>query len=62
MAISDFVANKWYILAVVIVLAIIFGKMIVKIPAVRMLIDRIKVMANGASLPRSSIQEDLHVP
>lgn len=52
MAISDFVANKWYILAVVIVLAIIFGKMIVKIPAVRMLIDRIKVMGKWGKLTK----------
>ncbi len=52
MAISDFVANKWYILAVIIVLAIIFGKMIVKIPAVRMLIDRIKVMGKWGKLTK----------
>ena len=52
MAISDFVANKWYVLAVVIVLAIIFGKMIVKIPAVRMLIDRIKVMGKWGKLTK----------
>ena len=52
MAISDFVANKWYILAIVIVLAIIFGKMIVKIPAVRMLIDRIKVMGKWGKLTK----------
>lgn len=52
MAISDFVANKWYILAVVIVLAIVFGKMIVKIPAVRMLIDRIKVMGKWGKLTK----------
>ncbi|MDO4422669.1 MAG: type II secretion system F family protein [Eubacteriales bacterium] len=52
MAISDFVANKWYILAVIIVLAIIFGKMIVKIPAVKMLIDRIKVMGKWGKLTK----------
>lgn len=52
MAISDFVANKWYILAIIIVLAIIFGKMIVKIPAVRMLIDRIKVMGKWGKLTK----------
>ncbi len=52
MSISDFVANKWYVLAVVIVLAIIFGKMIVKIPAVRMLIDRIKVMGKWGKLTK----------
>ena len=52
MAISDFVANKWYILAVGIVLVIIFGKMIIKIPAVRMLIDRIKVMGKWGKLTK----------
>ena len=52
MAISDFVANKWYILAIIIALAIIFGKMIVKIPAVRMLIDRIKVMGKWGKLTK----------
>lgn len=52
MAISDFVANRWYVLAVGIVLVIIFGKMIVKIPAVRMLIDRIKVMGRWGKLTK----------
>ncbi len=52
MAISDFVANKWYVLAIIIVLAIIFGKMIVKIPAVRLLIDRIKVMGKWGKLTK----------
>ena len=52
MAISDFVANRWYVLAVGIVLVIISGKMIVKIPAVRMLIDRIKVMGRWGKLTK----------
>ena len=52
MAISDFVANRWYVLAVGIVLVIIFGKMVVKIPAVRMLIDRIKVMGRWGKLTK----------
>lgn len=52
MAISNFVANKWYILAIVVVLVIIFGKMIVKIPAVRMTIDHIKVMGKWGKLTK----------
>ena len=47
MAISNFVATKWYIIAIAVVLIIIFGKMILKIPAVRMLIDHIKVIYSG---------------
>ncbi len=42
MGISNFVATKWYILAVIVVLGIIFGRMILKIPAIRFQIDRIK--------------------
>ena len=52
MAISDFVAHKWYVLAIVIVLAIIFGKMIIKIPAVKLFIDRIKVMGKWGKLTK----------
>ncbi len=52
MAISDFVANKWYIILIVVVLAIIFGKMIVKIPAVRLTIDHIKVMGKWGKLTK----------
>lgn len=52
MSISDFVAHKWYILAIIIVLAFIFGKMIVKIPAVRLFIDHIKVMGKWGKLTK----------
>lgn len=52
MAISDFVSTKWYILAVIIVLVIIFGKMITKIPVVRLLIDHIKVMGRWGKLTK----------
>ena len=52
MAISDFVAHKWYILLIVVVLAIIFGKMIVKIPVVKYNIDHIKVMSKWGKLTK----------
>ena len=52
MAISDFVATKWYILLIVAALIIIFGKMIVKIPAVRLVIDHIKVMGKWGKLTK----------
>ncbi len=52
MAISDFVANKWYILAIIIALAIIFGKMIIKIPAVRLVVDHIKVIGKWGKLTK----------
>ena len=52
MAISDFVAHKWYVLLIVIVLGIIFGKMIIKIPAVRLFIDHVKVMGKWGKLTK----------
>ncbi len=52
MGISDFVATKWYIILVVVVLAIIFGKMIIKIPAVRYQIDHIKIMSKWGKLTK----------
>ena len=52
MAISDFVAHKWYVLLIIIVLGIIFGKMIIKIPAVRLLIDHVKVMGKWGKLTK----------
>ncbi len=52
MAISDFVAHKWYILAIIIALVFIFGKMIVKIPAVKLLIDHFKVMGKWGKLTK----------
>lgn len=52
MAISDFVAHKWYILAIIVVLAFIFGKMIVKIPVVRLFIDHVKIMSKWGKLTK----------
>ena len=52
MAISDFVATKWYIILIVVALVIIFGKMIIKIPAVRLVIDHIKVMGKWGKLTK----------
>lgn len=52
MGISDFVAHRWYVLAVVAVLVFIFGKMVVKIPAVKMTIDHIKVMGKWGKLTK----------
>ncbi|SCW52501.1 type IV pilus assembly protein PilC [Ruminococcaceae bacterium YRB3002] len=50
MGISDLVATKWYILLVVIILVVIFGKMIKKIPSVRYTIDKIKVKGKWGKL------------
>lgn len=52
MAISDFVATKWYIILIVVALVIIFGKMIIKIPAVRLVIDHIKIMGKWGKLTK----------
>ncbi|MCR5329204.1 MAG: type II secretion system F family protein [Saccharofermentans sp.] len=52
MAISDFVANKWYILAIALVLIIIFGKIIIKIPVVRYNIDHFKVLSGWGKLTK----------
>ncbi len=42
MGISNFVATKWYVLAIIVVLAFIFGKIVVKIPVVKYNIDKLK--------------------
>lgn len=42
MAISDFVATKWYFLAIIIFLIVVFGKMVLKIPVIAYNIDKIK--------------------
>ncbi len=52
MSISDFVAHKWYILAIIVVLVFIFGKIIVKIPAVKLTVDHIKVMSRWGKLTK----------
>lgn len=50
MAISDFVKTRWYILIVAVVLIIIFGKMIKKIPIVRYYIDMFKCKGKWGQL------------
>lgn len=50
MAISDFVATKWYLLAVIVALFVIFGKMILKIPVVSYYIDVIKCKGKWGKL------------
>lgn len=52
MAISNFVATKWYILLIAVALIIIFGKMIIKLPAVRYQIDKIKTMGRWGRLTK----------
>jgi len=52
MAISDFVASKWYILIIVAALVVIFGKMIIKIPSVRLFVDHVKVMGKWGKLTK----------
>lgn len=52
MSISDFVAHKWYILAIIVFLVFIFGKMIVKIPAVKTVIDHVKIMGKWGKLTK----------
>ena len=42
MGISNFVATKWYVLAIIVVLAFIFGKIVVNIPVVKYNIDKLK--------------------
>ena len=52
MGISDFVVHRWYVLLVIVVLGIIFGKIIVKLPAVKYHIDHIKVMGAWGKLTK----------
>ena len=52
MAISNFVATKWYILLIAVALIIIFGKMIIKLPAVRYQIDKIKTLGRWGRLTK----------
>lgn len=52
MSISDFVAHKWYILAIIVVMIFIFGKIIIKIPAVKQFTDHIKVMGKWGKLTK----------
>ncbi len=52
MAISDFVATKWYILLIVVAVGILFGRIIVKLPSVRYQIDKIKVKGKWGKLTK----------
>lgn len=52
MAISDFVATKWYIILIVGALVVIFGKIIVRLPAIRYQIDKVKTMGPWGKLTR----------
>ena len=50
MGISNFVKTRWYVLLVAAVLIVIFGKMIVKIPAVAYGLDRLKTKGRWGRL------------
>lgn len=52
MAISNFVATKWYIILIVVALAVIFGKIIIRIPSVRYQIDKFKIMGRWGKLTK----------
>ena len=52
MAISNFVATKWYILLIAVALIVIFGKMILRIPAIRYQIDKIKTKGKWGKLTK----------
>lgn len=50
MAISEFVKNRWYVLLVIIILFVIFGKMVMKIPSVAYSFDRLKTKGKWGAL------------
>lgn len=50
MGISEFVKNRWYVLLVIVVLFIIFGKMVMKIPVVAYYWDMIKCKGKWGAL------------
>ena len=52
MAISDFVATRWYIILIVVALFLIFGKMIFRIPAIRYQIDKLKTKGPWGKLTK----------
>ena len=52
MAISNFVATKWYIIIIVAALVVIFGKIIIRIPSVHYQIDKIKTMGKWGKLTK----------
>lgn len=52
MGISGFVATKWYVIAIVVLFFIIFGKMIMKIPSVKYAFDYIKTKGKWGKLTK----------
>ena len=52
MAISNFVATKWYIILIAAALAVIFGKIILRLPSIRYQIDKIKIMGKWGKLTK----------
>ena len=52
MAISDFVATKWYIILIVGALVVIFGKIIIRLPSVQYQIDKIKTKGAWGKLTK----------
>lgn len=52
MAISDFVATKWYVILIVGALVVIFGKIIIRIPSVRYQIDKFKTKGPWGKLTK----------
>jgi len=52
MAISNFVATKWYIILIAAALAVIFGKIIIRLPSIRYQIDKIKIMGKWGKLTK----------
>ncbi len=52
MAISDFVATRWYIILIVVALFLIFGKMIFRIPVIRYQIDKFKTKGPWGKLTK----------
>ena len=52
MAISDFVATKWYIILIVAALLVIFGKIFLRLPAIKYQIDKIKTKGKWGKLTK----------
>ncbi len=52
MGISNFVATRWYILLIVVILGIIFGRIILRLPIVKYHIDHIKIMGPWGKLTK----------
>ncbi|MCR5287506.1 MAG: type II secretion system F family protein [Saccharofermentans sp.] len=52
MAISDFVATKWYIILIVAALLVIFGKIFLRLPAIKYQLDKIKTKSKWGKLTK----------